>query len=1093
MKRRPTTPRLRRARDIVVSGKAKRQPARKSQPPAASALIKLSPPRLAGVYQRRRLFKELDRLWRHAVSWIGAPGGSGKTTLVASYLQARQRGCLWYQMDAGDADLASFFHYLALAVQRAAPRTRRSLPRFTAEYLADPGVFARNFFRAVGARLPVSTVLVFDNAQEAGDDARFWETLRAGIEELASCAHVVLISRSEPPEAFARLRANRQLACLDSRKLALREEESRALARLLTRGPGAPSSTRIAHIHQQCEGWMAGLILLLDGAHIAPERGETSEPCGTQALFDYFASEVFAHRPAALRDFLMQTALFPGFTEEMAQRQTGDPGTRALLDGLVRHHHFTERHKEPHSTYQYHPLFREFLREQAHAAWGAEGVAQRRRAAAAILEQLGHSEQALALYLNAGDANAAMRLILASAPGLAEIGRFGALALAIAQLPAALVARQPWLQFWQGTCRLVTDPLAARACFESAYRAFRGAGDVRGSYLAWSGIVDSFVFFWGDFTDLRAWIAEFGRLRRAFPEFPELAVEERTIYAIFTAHVFADPEWDRIGEWATRAEHLARKGADPSLRIMTVASLGLYLPWLGEFARYEALMQTARGLARSEAAAPLARLNVLGIESSNALLNGDPAHALAVAHEAADFAAASGVHILNRATFANIGFACAHLGDLAAADIVVEQYKKALKPESRLDEAQWFYLAGYVDVLRGDLLRAEERCRAALCLAQGAGTPTPLAMCQMLLARVLAECGQLDEAAALIGQAHAFVRTLRSHLYEFECWVVHAWIALRAGDSVECIAQVRRAFALAERYGIKSYAMWDPAVMAELCRIALEHDVHVSTVRRLIRSRGLAPSAAARALDAWPWPVKILTFGRFELLVNDRPVRSSTKAQKKPLELLQVLVALGGQAVPEEHLSEVLWPDSDGDAAHRAFDTTLHRLRKLLGCEQAVSVVGSRISLDARYVWADIRAFEHGLAQADKSAPGPLADALLLYQGPFLGRDTTKWALPMRERMRSMFLRGIERLSRIYDESARPHEVIECYRRAIEVDPLAETLYRRLMLHYGQRNQHSEALSTYGRLHAMLASQLGLKPSAESRELYERLRREASA
>jgi LuxR family transcriptional regulator, maltose regulon positive regulatory protein len=686
-----------------------------------------------------------------------------------------------------------------------------------------------------------------------------------------------------------------------------------------------------------------------------------------------------------------------------------------------------------------------------------------------------------------------MRLILASAPGLAEIGRFGALAAAIAQLPAALVAQQPWLQFWQGTCRLVTDPLAARACFESAYRAFRGAGDARGSYLAWSGIVDSFVFFWGDFTDLRAWITEFSRLRREFPKFPELAVEERAIYAIFTAHVFADPEWDRISEWATRAEHLAHKGADPSLRIMTVASLGLYLPWLGEFARYEALMQTARVLARSEAAAPLARLNVLGMESSHALLNGDPAHALAVAREAAAFATASGVHILNRATFANAGFACAHLGDLAAADVAVEKYKKALKPESRLDEAQWFYLAGYVDVLLGDLPRAEERCRTALCLAQGVGTPIALAMCQMLLARVLADCRQLDEARALLDHAHAFICALRSNLYEFECWVVHAWIALRAGDTVECVAHVRRAFALVERYGIKSYATWDPIVMAELCRIALEHDVHVSTVRRLIRSRGLAPSAAASALDAWPWPVKILTFGRFELLVDDRPVRSSTKAQKKPLELLQVLIALGGQAVPEEHLSEVLWPDSDGDAAHRAFDTTLHRLRKLLGREQAISVEGARVSLDARHVWVDTRAFERRLAQADETAAGPLADALLLYRGPFLGRDATKWALPMRERMRSMFLRAIERLGRIYDEDVRPHEVTECYRRGIEVDPLAETLYRRLMLHYGERNQHTEALSTYQRLHAMLASQLGVKPSAESRELYERLRREASA
>lgn len=85
-------------------------------------MIKLTPPASDGVYPRRRLLKELDRLRRHGAVWLAAPGGAGKTTLIASYLQERRLRCLWYQMDAGDADLPSFFHHLALAVRRLAPR-----------------------------------------------------------------------------------------------------------------------------------------------------------------------------------------------------------------------------------------------------------------------------------------------------------------------------------------------------------------------------------------------------------------------------------------------------------------------------------------------------------------------------------------------------------------------------------------------------------------------------------------------------------------------------------------------------------------------------------------------------------------------------------------------------------------------------------------------------------------------------------------------------------------------------------------------------------------------------------------------------------
>src|SRR5687767_14121000 len=108
------------AKKVDASSLRMRKPSRTQ--PLSPSLVKLSPPRLAGVYQRRALFKEIDGLRRHAASWIGAPGGSGKTTLVASYLKARRLRCIWYQVDAGDTDLASFFHYLTLAIVRATGR-----------------------------------------------------------------------------------------------------------------------------------------------------------------------------------------------------------------------------------------------------------------------------------------------------------------------------------------------------------------------------------------------------------------------------------------------------------------------------------------------------------------------------------------------------------------------------------------------------------------------------------------------------------------------------------------------------------------------------------------------------------------------------------------------------------------------------------------------------------------------------------------------------------------------------------------------------------------------------------------------------------
>src|SRR5215472_16533691 len=91
------------------------------------------------------------------------------------------------------------------------------------------------------------------------------------------------------------------------------------------------------------------------------------------------------------------------------------------------------------------------------------------------------------------------------------------------------------------------------------------------------------------------------------------------------------------------------------------------------------------------------------------------------------------------------------------------------------------------------------------------------------------------------------------------------------------------------------------------------------------------PIVAEVSAEYGLWPFRVYVLGRFRLLKGDEPIRFSRRIQRKPLELLQALIAFGGTEVGASTLTDVLWPDSEEDAGYHALESALYRLRQLLG------------------------------------------------------------------------------------------------------------------------------------------------------------------
>jgi LuxR family maltose regulon positive regulatory protein len=158
--------------------------------------------------------------------------------------------------------------------------------------------------------------------------------------------------------------------------------------------------------------------------------------------------------------------------------------------------------------------------------------------------------------------------------------------------------------------------------------------------------------------------------------------------------------------------------------------------------------------------------------------------------------------------------------------------------------------------------------------------------------------------------------------------------------------------------------------------------------------------------------IVIYTLGRFELLLNGAPLRFKGRAPVRALELLGALVAAGDGGANVGRLSDQLWPDADGFDGYRAFTTTLHRLRRLLDCHDAVRLSAGRLSLDPHLCTVDAWNFERALRGAvDAESIEAVLDTCT---GPFLGDDQSPWALAMRERLDQLVARKAARAREMF-------------------------------------------------------------------------------
>ena len=1061
--------------------------------PKAGTLAKLTPPRLPKVVERTRLYRQLDHARKERpIIWITGPPGMGKTTLVASYLRARKLKPLWYQVDQGDADLATFFHYLVLAGQQAAPRYRQPLPHLTPEFLAGIQVFTRRFFEKLFGRLKSTKVLVFDNVQE-GRSEEFYNILATGLNDIPLGFTVILLSRELPPPSFSRFVATQVMGQFGEEDLLLTATESKSLIQLhALKQRITLSVSQREQLETQMHGWVAGLILTLETIKGTTQLEEALSGKPPQVVFDYLAEEVMKTFDPQAQQILIKTAVLPWVTEAMAQQLTQNEEADQVLSLLYQRRYFVERRQYTTLTYQYHPLFKSFLLTQGRKSLTLQELKNLKGAAGNLFFKENEFEAAVSLFLEAGCFDEVASLIQQHAPSFLAKGQLQTVAGWLNSLPAEMLNTSPWLRYWLAICRFPINPKEAQTIFAEVMETFEKHNDRLGRILSWCGIVDCVYAQWSRFTQFDALLDRVTDLVENSCDDLPIDIQGRWFACQVGAMMWTRPDNPFMPVYFARLLKILPEVHDLHTFISIEAQFELYASWKTQFREASEAITLLKERLLQWHYPPLAEITLCLAESKVSVYREEFQTGMDIALKGLEMAKQEGLIHWQPELLATPVYVSLNLGQDEKARGYLKELWEMVKSTPGIGQDHYHFQAGWYALVQGDVEAAYSHVTLSLKGAQENGGLHPEALNLLAKAQVLFERGDYEEAESCVKASFPIVQRIQFPHNDFLYYVVKAYFAQKRGTTQEKLDTLRETFSCAKRHGITSTVYWwRPKVMALLCAKALESGIETEYVQKIIRKHHLQPDGEVPRNEQWPWPVKVWTLRPFVIHVNDRPLEFSHKVPRKPLELLKAIIAFGGREVSEGQLIDALWPDAEGDKGQEVFQKTLKRLRKILGVEGLLQDREGKVSIATHQCWVDVWAFEALVEQPqqesseedESSYHQDLEKVLALYKQPFLANEDMGWTHVMQERLRSKYSQGVLTMSRYWASRQQWDKAESFLEKGIEVEPTTEPFYQELMACLMKQGRNAEARQVFDRCRKVLISTLGVEPSEKTQRL----------
>lgn len=925
-------------------------------------------PRVTGaeVLERPRLFERLTtQLAASSVVWVTGPAGSGKTTLVGSYLLRSGQEFRMCTLRPHDRDPAVLFDTLLAAAAIHGER----LP-FPGLGVSQPALFSRQVWRRIFAER--ERLFVIDDEHSLGDDAALAEVMTEAAAEAASAgARLLVVSRRMPPPPLdARVSAG-QVAILGSDELSFSTAECAAWAKQRL---GDRADAELESLVSLSSGWAVCLVLMVE--HLRMGGALRGRPAALPSqVFAYLAEEVLSGLDWTARECLLWCALLPHARLEDVLALCGDESVAQALT-LLEMQRFLCRTDATSLPYV-HPILAEACLRFGPNVLGEAAWLERLNRVALLLARQGDGDSALGLWLRAGFATHATSWVKGQAPLLVAAGRAATLQSWLSQLPEDACSSDAWLSFW--SCALsYFGPDRVQRLRAQAER-FRADADTPGIYSSWCVLAQelladrNILALCDHLQVLESYLVEFPL--HALPDLSE-RVEQLRLFARF----LTEPDTVTLPQLVDLVRRLATSRDNTGSSVVAVSMIFWQAYIFRTRQDLEALLAELRAYQAAGNDNALCSL-VAGIGATqSAYFRGDYASVDREWERACQIALQLGLVGMEGYQRAARCTLAVEVGDMELAREQLARAKVVPGPGFLFGNIVVGMARAWFACRTGNLVEARVAVEEGLALARVTQCPAVTGFMILIRAQIDAADGNFERAVAELEQFLAQLTPWAPQLRNSMSAAL-AIFSLRLARKEQARVYAAQAFAGMARAGhlvVSANPLHD---FARLCAFALEQGIEAPFVRELIRERRLQPAPDARS-QAWPWALRIQALGPLTLWANGVPLSAP---RGKARELLCALVALGGRDVSIEKLCDSLWPEADGDRARSAFDTTLHRLRKSLGDDALLELREQRLSLSRQHCYLDCE------------------ESALTHDSPVLleGEAETPWLLGARKALRT--------------------------------------------------------------------------------------------